>query len=263
MAGECDCANAFTPYGAHGLNFEKAFSVVPGEINCATCPIGPLTIYGPYIKKCPEGVCARRKAVLRARPHQLIQSAGDPADWVFTVFRGWALRSMHFPDGRRQVISILLPGDTGPMEAVWADGQRFHSSVRALTHVIMCTFSPEDMRAMVFGSDAQRARAAEIALRHKTRTERRLADIGRRRAIGRIAHLVLDVDETLRERGMSRGDEFDFPLRQEDIADMLGLTKAHVNRTLVALRKQAILEIKQGRLYLLNRQLLTEIAAAN
>lgn len=237
--------------------------MLPGEINCAACPIGPLTIYGASVQECPEEVCAKRKAVLRARPHQLIQSAGDPADWVFTVFRGWALRSVHFPDGRRQVIAILLPGDTGPMEALWAPGQRFHSSVRALTHVVMCTFSPEDMRAMVFGSETQRERVAGFTLRQKTRIERLLADIGRRRAIGRVAQLVLDLDETLRERGMTHGDGFEFPLRQEDIADMLGLTKAHVNRTLVTLRKQSVLEIKQGWLHLLNRQLLTEIAAAN
>jgi CRP-like cAMP-binding protein len=91
--------------------------------------------------------------------------------------------------------------------------------------------------------------------------ERRLVDIGRRRAVARIARLVLDIHATLRARGLVAGDTFEFPLRQEDLADALGITTAHANRTLLTLRRLGALDIRQGQARLLDIDALKRIGA--
>ncbi len=59
--------------------------------------------------------------------------------------------------------------------------------------------------------------------------ERRLVDVGRRLALGRMASLFIDLEERLAQRGHDTKTQFDFPLRQEHLADALGLTTVHVN----------------------------------
>ncbi len=74
-------------------------------------------------------------------------------------------------------------------------------------------------------------------------SDERLSDLGRRTAKERIARLALVLHDLLAVRGMVNGDSFPFHLRQEHIADALGLTKVHVSRTLQGLRHEGLLEI--------------------
>ncbi|MDX2274107.1 MAG: helix-turn-helix domain-containing protein [Hyphomonadaceae bacterium] len=86
-------------------------------------------------------------------------------------------------------------------------------------------------------------------------------DVGQRRAVARIARLVLDLEALMRSRSLATSDTFDLPLRQEDIADALGLTTAHVNRTMAQLRSSKTLEITGGMATIMDREELERIAA--
>lgn len=232
------------------------------ETNCATCLIGASTIYGPTHEKNPETIANLRRDTLSFRAHQIIQRQHDAPTSTYTVRHGWAYRAVHFPDGRRQILSFLLPGDMINVGSVWIDDYAIGFGVRALTDVRLCAFVSQDLRAVINSSAEQQAWFAAFIQRQFHIAERRLVDVGQRMATARIARLVLDLDATLRSRGLSTGDEFDFPLRQEDIADALGLTTAHVNRTLVKLRRLGLLEIKLGRAHILDRAKL-QVTGAN
>ncbi|HVK79339.1 MAG TPA: Crp/Fnr family transcriptional regulator [Verrucomicrobiae bacterium] len=231
---------------------------VPSQADCAKCKIGALTIYAPTFERSPATVCNLRTQVVRLKAHQTIHRAGEVPTRAYTLFKGWACRAVHFPDGRRQILSFLLPGDTIGLENVWVEKFKVTSTVRSLTDVTLCTFQPADLRTIISSSDAQRRAFSHHVQRLLTQAERRLVDIGRRRAVARIARLVLDIHSTLRERGLAGPDELDFPLRQEDIADALGVTTAHVNRTLLSLRRRGVLDIRQGKARLLD---LTQLKA--
>lgn len=63
-----------------------------------------------------------------------------------------------------------------------------------------------------------------------------------------LRHLLCELFAAMRARRLADGPEADFPPRQEDLANALGLTKAHVNRTLVTMRRRGLVTIRGGRL---------------
>lgn len=140
--------------------------------------------------------------MLRFKRHQLIYRAGAQVEHVYTIYSGWAVCAVTFPDGRRQILSFLLPGDPLPFEALLADDLPLQFSVRALNDLTVCAFKADDMRGIVTANEPQRLHLRRTALRIMGQMNRRLADLGQRRAIGRIAQLILELEGRLRERGM-------------------------------------------------------------
>jgi CRP-like cAMP-binding protein len=71
-----------------------------------------------------------------------------------------------------------------------------------------------------------------------------LVNLGQRPAEQRIAHLLCEVHLRLQVMGLAKGTSFKLPLTQEVIADTMGLSVVHVNRMLVQLREQGLIEIE-------------------
>ena len=232
------------------------------EVNCQNCAVGPSTLYSVTHAKTPEAITTLRRETVTFRAHQVIQKAGDMPKTTYTLLSGWAYRAVHFKDGRRQILSFLMPGDMINVGSIWIEEFTIGFYVRALTDVRLCAFDSDDLRRVINSSEAQQARFAAHIQRQFLLAERRLVDVGQRLATARIARLVLDLAATLRDRGLSTGDAIEFPLRQEDIADALGLTTAHVNRTLLKLRRLGLLDLKLGRAHILDRAKL-QIMGAN
>lgn len=230
------------------------------QVDCTRCEVGAWTIYAPTFARSKEAICSRRTGVVQFKAHQTIQRPGEVTDQTYTLWKGWACRAVHFHDGRRQILSFFLPGDTIGVEALCADDYQLPFTVRALTDVTLCGFSPRVLRDVVLADAAQRQCFAEALTSYGALVEGRLVDVGRRLAIARLARLMLELEERLRARDLASGDEFDLPLRQEDLADALGLTSAHVNRTLLTLRRDGVLDVRAGKVHVLNRKLLETIA---
>ncbi len=83
---------------------------------------------------------------------------------------------------------------------------------------------------------------------------------GRRTALGRVAHLFCELLLRLQISGLVEDDSYDFPLTQVQLADCLGLTSVHVNRTLQQLRKDGLIELRDRKLRILDRAGLKRVA---
>jgi len=90
-----------------------------------------------------------------------------------------------------------------------------------------------------------------------------LLNIGQRSSYARIGHLLVEMFFRLRAVGMTDGDSAPFPLTQMDIADAVGLTAVHLNRTLQELRREGLIEIEQKRLRIPDLRRLMEAAEFN
>jgi CRP/FNR family transcriptional regulator len=172
-----------------------------------------------------------------------VVQAGEVGGPVQVIQRGWAYRYRSWADGRRQILDFLLPGDFAGLESGFL-GMSDHS-VRALTEVELCQLDPQWLDAVFRGH----ARLAVAIAKHQSvearRMDERLAVIGRRSAIERLAFLMLDL--YLRQKRSGANEKgCPFPLRRQHIADATGLTGAHVNRTLNALRRQQIAMVADG-----------------
>jgi CRP-like cAMP-binding protein len=85
--------------------------------------------------------------------------------------------------------------------------------------------------------------------------------LGRQTACGRFAHLMLELSGRLARLGLVSGDSFAMPLTQEVLADALGLSVVHVNRTVQLLRREGLLDIRGGMVSLLQPERLRALAS--
>jgi CRP-like cAMP-binding protein len=142
------------------------------------------------------------------------------------------------------VVGFHLPGDL-----IGADGRGGDSgfTYTAVTDCVACEFD----RAM-----AMKLRRSETVLpdalqwsdaREAAILQQHLISIGRRSAIARVAHLLLELGARLKLVGLADDDGYRCPLSQELLGDALGLTKIHVNRMLRELRELGCLTFRNGR----------------
>jgi CRP-like cAMP-binding protein len=191
---------------------------------------------------------------------QVIFGEGQVPDRIFTVRKGWAFRFKELSNRRRQIISFVIPGDMIVFDSLLIADYPLPYSVKALTPLLLCSFGIDDIRQFMSGSGPQSRAFAESASRYCARLVRRVVDLGQRSARGRIAQLMLELEGRLSRRGLATNHTFDFPLRQEHIADATGLTGAHVNRVLADMRKQALIDMAPRRLQILDLEGLQQAA---
>lgn len=87
-----------------------------------------------------------------------------------------------------------------------------------------------------------------------------MANVGRRPAYARIAHLLCEIWFRLKSVGVSHDYIFDLPLTQGDLGDATGLSVVHVNRTIRQLRQDGLMRMSKCRVQVLDWQRLTEVA---
>lgn len=158
---------------------------------------------------------------------------GDPAQ-AFRILDGWAAGFIVLADGRRQVVDLFLPGEvicSQSSRCVWNIG------LLALTTVRLSSISAFEIDFDLISS------------RHNYQTNA-IIRLGCLSAYERVAHLFLEIHERSGGRQDSGHAAFDFPLTQELMADLLGLSPVHINRTLQQLRRNDLVMLKGGKLCL-------------
>jgi len=181
--------------------------------------------------------------VERYPPAAAVRSLEDwpQPKWVLS---GWACELRVLPDGRRQIFSFAIPGDV--MLA------RPFSRVPPCTVMALTWLECVDVaRVLARASDVERTelgRAFDRALAaHDDRRYDLIARLGRRSALERVADLLLELHDRLEPVGLLTEDGFDLPLTQEQMADALGLSLVHVNRSLRTLRLNGLATVRFGR----------------
>jgi CRP-like cAMP-binding protein len=87
--------------------------------------------------------------------------------------------------------------------------------------------------------------------------------LGRRTAISRMAHLFCELFVRLRIVGLTEGTSYELKLTQTDLAEALGLTSVHINRTLKELREQGLVEFRGSRVEIADLPGLERVAEFN
>jgi CRP-like cAMP-binding protein len=177
---------------------------------------------------------------------------GQPIAGANLLLSGWACRVSTLSDGRRQIVSLILPGDL-----IGAGRQRNPVATSAILALTEVTVMPAPKpRAEQSGSGLAEAYALSGAW-DEAYLLRNITRLGRMSAYERTADLFLEMHERLSLAGLSRGNTFPMPLTQQTLADTLGLTTVHVNRTLQAMRQDGSVTIGGGTVELHDPERLT------
>lgn len=177
---------------------------------------------------------------------------------LFTLYSGWAFRYKTLSDGRRQIVNFMLPGDLIGLQEQFADGST--SGVQAATDVLVCVF-PQDGLWDVFRNHPKLGYDITwLAAREENMLDENLLTTGRRSAIERVATLLMHLFRRAERVGIAVNGEVEFPFNQQHIADALGLSLVHTNKTLRRLHRLGLHDISNGRLRILNSRALERVA---
>lgn len=200
---------------------------------------------------------------LTAHPHHLqaresiIQDGDDPRA-VNVVLSGWVCRYKVLPDGRRQILALLLPGDMCDPYVFLLGAIR--QTLATLTPVSLAKVPAGAIRAMTANSpDLAEMLWWQAMIALEVQREWTI-NLGRRTGQERLAHLFCEVSSRLVAIGLSNGLDCDIPLTQGDLADITGLSTVHVNRSLQSLRASGLVEMRSKRLTIYDLQGLMDLA---
>lgn len=178
--------------------------------------------------------------------HSDIISEGDDPHHVNLVLEGWACRYKQLDDGRRQIISFFVPGDLCDSH-VYLLREMDHSIV-ALTPVKLAEISRAALE-QIANDNVRVTRALWWDTLVTVAVQREwTVNLGQRTAFERVGHLLCELFLRLRSVGLTEDTACDLPLTQVELADALGLSNVHINRTLQELRRSGLIVLKGGRL---------------
>lgn len=173
-----------------------------------------------------------------------IAREGEVSASVSVLLEGLACRFKTMPDGRRQIMGFLLPGDLVDLHGYMA-GQMDHS-VGALSPCKLAAASHQKLHEALDQNPVLiRALWAESLAEGSVGREWMMG-LGRRSAYSRIAHLLCEVVARMKALGLTDGSVCDLPVTQQELADSLGLSLVHVNRVLQRLRASGLVSLGRG-----------------
>lgn len=194
-------------------------------------------------------------------PRRDLIGEGDEPRHVHVILDGWGCCYKQLADGKRQIVSILLPGDFCDVNAYLL--KYMDHSIGAITRLKVAKISPDEMHALT----TEWPRITQALSWHElvsSSVQREWTlNVGQRSAFERIAHLLVELYLRLETVGRVSGGRCDFPLTQHDLADATGLTAVHVNRTLQELRRDGLIELERKQLQILDMDRMIDAAMFN
>jgi CRP-like cAMP-binding protein len=161
------------------------------------------------------------------------------------LLSGFAIRHKMVGDGARQIVAIHMTGDMVDLQNSFL-GVADHS-VQVLTDAKVALIPREAVKQLAF----ERPRVG-MAMWFDTLVDASvfrewIANVGRRDAHTRIAHLLCEFSLRLKVAGLGEATNYELPMTQEHIADCTGLTSVHVNRTLKLLEAENLIGRRNAR----------------
>lgn len=229
------------------------------NIKCCECPLRQL---GAFSKNTPEEIDFIQHFKLAESTH----SAGKTIIYeskhnkeLATILSGWAFRYRSLPNGKRQILNFLLPGDFIGLQEQMAVVSPH--GVEAITDVTLCIFKRDELWKLYREHPALGYDITWIAAHEEHLVDENLLSVGQRPAKERIAMLLLNLYKRANSLGLVENDGLVFPITQQHIADALGLSLVHTNKTLRALQKIGLYQTSRGRLKLINPKALEQMAS--
>lgn len=184
--------------------------------------------------------------------------SGQEVTHSLLLVEGFACRSKMMRDGNRQILEINLAGDFVDLHGLLL--QRLDHNLETITDCTLAFAPHEGLRALT----VEHPHLTRLLWLHTVIDaaihRESVISIARRPAIGRIAHLFLELQ--IRMSLVGRGDTqtFELPLTQPELGEIAGLTSVHINRTLKIMREQGLATFRKGRVELLDMDALRKVA---
>jgi CRP-like cAMP-binding protein len=194
----------------------------------------------------------------RFSAHEDLVREGKATEGVYVIIEGLGCRYKMLPDGRRQIVGYLLPGDICDLRVFLL--KRMDHSIAALSSLEVALM-PGEAVLRIIDSYPRLARALWwTSLVEESITREWVVNVGHRTAFERVAHLFCEIFWRLEAVGMTDDNRCPLPVTQTELADTLALSTVHVNRTLMYMRRAHLVSFQNGQLVLIDRKALEAAA---
>ncbi|MBR0876361.1 CRP-like cAMP-binding protein [Bradyrhizobium japonicum] len=183
---------------------------------------------------------------------------GERATNCCLIADGFCARSKTISSGKRQILSIHIPGEIPDLMSLF-----LHVMDHDLSTLAPCTLgfiSHETLRKLHQRSPSVAEMFWRDTLIDAAMFREWIVNVGQRPAPARLAHVMIELRERLRVIGRLDGNSFEMPLTQEQIGEALGITGVHANRVIKQLRQEGIVELHRGRVTVLDERKFLDLA---
>ncbi len=231
----------------------------PAALACVDCPLRQLPLFVPHTPDELQLVQSLKRRDMRLGSGETLIHEGQNDAPLYTLRAGWAFRFKTLSDGRRQILTFLLPGDFIGVQQKMGDAAAH--GVETLTEALFCVFQRDALWEIHRHSPTMGFNTTWLTAHEESLVDDTLLSVGRRSAEERIARLLILLFKraaALLPNGSAKG--VPFPLTQQHIADGLGLSLVHTNKTLRKLERRGLHRISDGHLYMRDVKAMARLA---
>ncbi|MBW9062926.1 Crp/Fnr family transcriptional regulator [Rhizobium herbae] len=206
---------------------------------CEQCPLRALEHFREFAPDELAFVSNFKTGELAVDAGTTILAEGSHSAHLFTVLSGWGFRYKMLDDGRRQILNYMMPGDLIGLQGSLI-GEMQHS-IEALSPVILCVFERDKLGTLFRNYPDLAYDLTWIAAQEERILDENLLSIGRRSALERAAYLLAFLYQRARAVHLFKGARVSIPITQQHVADTLGLSIVHTNKTLKKLGERKLI----------------------
>ncbi|MDB2407162.1 Crp/Fnr family transcriptional regulator [Jannaschia sp.] len=206
--------------------------------SCAKCPLHRSALYVPHTADDIRFMQKFKVGELVIDPGATLLMEGSNSPQLYTALRGLGLRYKMLSNGKRQVLNLVFPGDFIGLQA-GVMGEMQHS-VEASSAMTLCVFDRQEFWTF-FRTHPERAfDLTWLAAMEEHFLGEALASVGQRSATEKVAWALVRIVQRGRVLNMLDQNHMTLPYKQQDLADALGLSLVHTNKTLGKLRDRQL-----------------------
>lgn len=205
---------------------------------CEQCPLRGLKYFRDFSPAELDFVSHFKTGELSVEPGAIVLMEGSHSAHLYTILQGWGFRYKTLEDGRRQILNYLMPGDLVGLQGT-VMGEMQHS-VEALSPVTLCVFERGRLNSLFADHPSLAYDITWIAASEERMLDSHLLSIGRRTALERAAYLLALLHNKAVRVGLMEKDG-PISLTQQHVADTLGLSIVHTNKTLRKLADKGLI----------------------
>lgn len=227
-------------------------------VKCKNCPLRKKKIFDKMTDAEVRFMQSFKAGELEVEAGTTLMMEGSNSPQLFTVLQGMGLRYKTLEDGDRQVINFILPGDFLGLQA--GVMQEMQHTVEASTDMLLCVFDRKSLWHLFEHFPERAFDLTWLAAVEEHLLGESLAILGQMSGIERVARAFVRLNDRCDALDLKQGAFIPLPFKQQDLADALGLSLVHTNKTLKKLRDQSVASWSNGRLEVVNYDRLCEIA---
>jgi CRP-like cAMP-binding protein len=182
-----------------------------------------------------DALMALPHRVKSLEPHHYVVREREMANDCCLMLSGYSIRHKIVVGGARQIVAIHMKGEMVDLQNSML-GVADHS-VQMLTKGEVALIPREAIQKLALDRPRVGLAMWKDTLVDGSIFREWIANVGRRDAATRLAHLLCEFSLRLKVAGLGEQNVYELPMTQEQLADAVGLTSVHVNRTLQALER--------------------------